>query len=955
MESINSQIIEKRIEENNYKLLGQVWVSDSDYDVLIKYVKNKVNNMVRFTIPKPDLMLSVALVQIAIRHYQDGKYWRCFQDEIGEKISSAKLNYIGQIYIKTIRMYGLLLLQREDNSSQMYVENIKAHAFVTNYYMQGFFEFAYAFFENNLFRELSENLSEDLEALSGFMETTLSINKDAIFSGGETRKAAKSYKLLKSTRAVFAQCDFHSLYAVFYPVLTLIDKYYYEGEVPVIPQNRFEVEFVEWCRNRQIEERKKHGYSSVIRRAYSHKPFIKIDIERELAMLVIPAQKFRNEECDGEAKVLITVNGYMETKSLELYKSFGIFISEEIKIPILDIFQEINVEISSFSKRTFHFLQNNYRIFNNSWESIPRFLKGHNYLLTKKTENVIWEHEEDLIDSTDVDTNWLYFSANITEDSICYVGKKPLSIIGEFSQEPIFDEIVENFQLLSSNGKNITVTRNHPGISFVVEKQKLNGTALIVNGIRYFVRNINEKTIYEWPENKQRMAVNIILENILSVEDGYYKILLDIPGENTKQVGEYILLRKFNCKLDKEMYIYTDKGHVTIKKDGHTVYFADETWMSVYENDVTAIFEFPITNESKYIEFILLLKGDSYTIRFPIHVFTYGFSPYKMNSEHIDYLWYTELGESLYLSIPGATNVCAYWGKQKQDKYYGEVIDNEMFRIDISEIVCKIKREYKCKWQYINLLYKDGNYRQLPLPAILRNIIVEPFFKFNYENGSMYMNLNIKGKADLYIDIKDYYTQEKIVADRMLVSGRNEFPELSVDGFYDLIPYMEEADEFGLDVVRTDLKYIRGVGCIDMNNLINCRLQIQNILFDEEELYLVYRYFVETTVKEADDVYVGGFFRVQLENGKENWATKKIFGKVRVNIYQKDEEIKFSLVMYSKDEEEWLTPYYDKERNFILGCDNKLLDATKDYDRFVSLDEDLTEYIVDTERLRRIR
>lgn len=955
MEAISSQIIEKEIKENNYKLLGQVSVSDSDYGKLVNYAKNKSHYIVASTIPKPDLVLSLALVQIAIKHYREGKYWRCFQDEIDEDISSAKLNYFGQIFAKTIKNYGLLELQRENNSSQMFVENIKAHAFITNYYMQGFYDFSYAFFENNLFRELSEDLSEDLESLSSFMRTTLSSNKDAISSDEETKKAAKSYKLLKSTRAVFAQCDIHTVYAIFYPILTLIDKYYYEYEVPAIPQNRFEKEFIEWCSNRQIEEQSKRGYLSVVRRAYSHKPYIRINIDCELATLVVPAQKFRGEDCDGEAKVSITINGQTETRSLELYKSFGIFISEEIEIPIPDIFEEIYVEISSLSNRRFHFFQSKYRIFNNSWESIPKFVKGHNYLLVKPTETVIWEHEEDLLDSTDVFADWLYFSANITEDSLCYVGNKPLSIIGEFSPEPIFDDCVENFQLFSSDDKVMKVTRSHPGISFIVEKQRLNGSALIVNKKRFFLKDIKEKNVYIWPDDQQKMAVNLLLGNILSVEDGHYRILLDIPGENTKQICEYILLRKFNCKLDNPKYIYAERGLLTIRKDKHMVYFIDENWINTYENEMTAIFEFPLTEKCKYVEFVLSLEDNPYTVRLPINIFSYGFSQNEMISQRLDYIWYTELGESLYLSIPGATNVCAYWCKEKKDKYYGEILDNDVFRIDISEIVHKVKEGYKYRYQYINLLYEEGRYRQLGLPVILRNVIVEPYFKLNYEDELMYMNINIKGNADLYIDIKDYYTQEIIVAGRKLKNGRNEFPELSAGGFYDLVPYMEEADEFGLDVVRTELKILRGVGYMDMNNLINCRLQIQNILFDEEELFLEYRYFVETTAKEADDIYLGGIFRVQLENGKENWSTKKIFGKVRVNIYQKDEEVKFSLVMYSKDEEDWLAPYYDRERHFILGCDNKLLDTTKDYDRFVSLDEDLTEYIVDTERLRRIR
>lgn len=953
-EGINSQCIEEEILKNKYKLLGQINIMDEDYQKLVKYARTRVHNMVIATVPKADLMLSLALVQIAIRHYSEGKFWRCFQDEIGEDFSSAKLNYVGQIFTKTLRTYNLFELHRENNSSQMYVENIKAHAFVTNYYMHGFFDFAYAFFENNLFRELSEDLGEDLVALSQFMETTLSSNRDDISIDGSARKASKSYRLLKSTRAVFAQCELQSIYSFFYPILLMIDKYYYEGEAPAFPQNRFEIEFLEWCRNKQILEKAKHENKSIIRRMYSHKPYLKVLVDDERTFLVIPPQKFRNDSCDGSAEVIVIINGYSETKELELYKSFGIYISEEIRIPIPDVFDGIEIIVHSLVDKRFRIPANNYRVFNNSWESLGKFSKGHNYLLVKKGIEVIWEEERDLLDSTDVYSLWQYFSAIITENSICYIGNKPLSIIGEFSFEPVFDEIIEEFQVLNDD-RMMKATRTHPGISFVVEKNRLNGTTLIINENRYFIRDIREKNMYEWPEDKEKMAVNIVLENILTEDEGFFDIKIDVPGENIKNVCEYLLLRIFNCKLNKEKYIYANNGFVTIRKGGHTIHFTEDDWKVAYENEETAVFEFPIYNESEYIEFALVVNTKPYSVRLPLNIFKYGFSLNELISDCPDYIWYADLGENLYIKLPGATRVCAYWGKEKTNAYYSDEIEENIFRIDVSEITRKVKEEYKFRWQYINLLYEENGFHRISLPPILRNVVVEPYFKFGCEDDILIMDINTKGNATLYLDVKDYHTREVVLSGRRLQEGKNLFQELDVHGFYDLVPYMEEEDEFGFDVEKTMLKPLRGVGYIDMDNLINCRFRIQNIIYEEELLSLGYVYLVETYSKEAEDVYIGRIFRVQLENGKENWSTKKIFGKVRVKIYQKDEELKFSLIMYSKNEEDWLCPYYDKARHYILGCDNKLLDLMTDYDRFIPLDEDLTEYIVDTARLRRLR
>lgn len=955
MSTISDKSIAETIKENGYKLLGQVSVTENDYARLIEYARSKVRYLFLASIPRADLMLSVTLVQIAIRHYQDGKYWKCFQDELNMELPSSQLNYIGQIFAKTIRYYGLFELKREDNSSQMYVENIKAHAFVTDYYMHGFFDFAYSFFENSLFRELSDDLSEDIEALATFMSSTLSNSKDAFSADGSGKKAAKSYKLLKSTRAVFAQASLQTVYSYFYPVLELIEKYYYDDAVPSVPQGRFETKFVEWCQNKESAEHFNQRKGANERRVISHKPYIKMDINGGFGFLVIPPQKFRNNEWDGTAYVSVTINGYSEKRNLELYKSFGIYISEEISIPIPDIFDEIEISIVSMSDKRFKFPKSSYRIFNSEWENVFKFSKGHNYLLAKHGIAIHWENEQDILDYTDEYKDWLYYSVIISDESLCYVGNKPISTIGEFSYEPVFDTVLEHFELISSTDKKLIATREHPGISFVLSKKKINGTILLINGIKYPVKNIKEKTAYDWPDDMNKTAVNIALENILPNTDQRYQVFLDVPGENTRKVCEYVLLRQFNCRLDKPKYIYSKEGYLSIKKAGHTVSFDEPTWAVDYENDGNVLYSFPITDNTTYVEFNLELNDEMLLVRIPVYVFKYGFSPNTMTCKKVDFIWYADLGESLYIYLPDAKDMFAYRGRNKASRCIAEEMEGNVFRIDISELIRTIKQEYKYCWQYINLEYIDGKVRQIPLPPILRNVVVDPYFKLSAEGNEVFMDVSLIGKADLRLTVKDYRSGETVIENRQINLGRNNFPELTASGFYNLFPSMEEADEFGFDVESTPLKPRIGVGCMDINNLVNCRLQIKDILVDEDSLSLSYRYLVHTFEKVGEDEYTGGFFRVEIKDGREDWLTRRLFGSAKIKVYQKDEELKFSLTMYSKDQEDWIPPYFDRQRNIILGCDNRLIYTAKDYSRFIPLEEDYTEYIVDLSKLRRIK
>ena len=69
---INNSYIIQKIKEDNVKLLGQIEVSDKEYDELVCYAKSKIINLYMPVIPVPDLVLSLALVQVAIRYYKDG-------------------------------------------------------------------------------------------------------------------------------------------------------------------------------------------------------------------------------------------------------------------------------------------------------------------------------------------------------------------------------------------------------------------------------------------------------------------------------------------------------------------------------------------------------------------------------------------------------------------------------------------------------------------------------------------------------------------------------------------------------------------------------------------------------------------------------------------------------------------------------------------------------------------
>lgn len=957
----NNQIADI-LRENNFKLLGQIEISEKDYIELIEFVSAKVKNMYMPTIPNADLMLSLALVQIAIRRYQDGRFWPCFEEEIGYSVPSARLNYIGKIFYKTIKQYNLFIPRMDDGDFQ-YVEYIKAHAFITNYYMQGFYDFSYAYYENNLFRQLnSESIEEDFEDLSSFMETTLKNKNDNIVETG-SNKAAKSYKLLKSTRTTFAICDANTIRKLFLPILKLIDNYFYDDEIPQISKNRYEEGFIEWCRIQDAKNNQKNEKNTRTRKEFSHKPYISVDVDKEFSHIVIPPQKFRDEDCEGHATAIIEVNGYTENIELDVYKSFGLYITEEKHIPIPSIFDSIDITIKTLSEKHYHIPASNYRIFDRQWKYRNRFDIGYNYILVRHGVPTKWENSQDEIDSYDGYRNWNYCSAIINEESIFYVGNKPISIIGEFSAEPIFERKVEHFSAFNKEGNEIVVSREHPAVSFVVEKEKLNGSVLTVNNIKYSVETIKEKICYDWPEDKRKLAISVPLNVILPMEDKQYDVLLDVPGEGNKKLCSYLLVKKFDCRFNKPRYTYDATAMLKIIKGDCLFDITDESWEVESESEKSITYTIPLDMSSEKAELILYLY-DEYKITMPIRVFKYGFSETSMKSQRDEYIWYTELKETLYVKLPGAKSVSAYYGKLDMSTFEGILIAPDTFRIDISEFVRKINEDSQVTYHYITLEYEDNAKRRLGLPVIYRQTVIKPYFKLFLDGEVPYIDVDIKGNSNVFVEIKTL-SGDMVVAKKPIANGKNTFPELSKDEYYNFHPFIEESGKFVFNTTREYMQPLSNVGCIDLDNLEKCELIIKTLSAEENILPLNYEYHLNLIKKEDEITYIGSLIgfkieshskngRARYEKDSEGKAVRKKLGKVHAFVTRIEDELNVSLQVFSYDDEDWYSMYYDKSTKSLVHIDDPVL-SSKEIDRFIELDEFSanTTFDIDISRIRK--
>ena len=618
---ITSSFLEEKLKKNSYRLLGQIEISDTEFEELKQYSVGRIRSLTSFV--SVDLELSVFLVQVAIREYKEGRYWPCLSEIVGEKLLPYKQNYLGQVFIKTVKLYDLFILEKKENGTQNFVENIKAHAFVTNWYLDGYFEFSQAYYENNLFRQIDEDIESDFGDLSSFMKTTLGGNGDTISERGTDTRVARSYRLLKSTRAVISQADPDLLKEIFYPTLKMIDGAFYDEMYPQ-GSDRFEKGFKKWHQSLDREAKAKgSAKGSGDRKLYSQKPYIILDRYDMSFSLVIPKQKFRSEECNGTASILITSNGKGTKHMLEIYKSFGIYISEEIKVPIDDAFGTISISISSEIDKDYVIPASQYRIFNTFWRQIRKFEVGINHFIVRKGKEVSFQGDSRIIDIYE-DEQWLCYDVIITKESVCFLDSLMLSVIGEFSQEPIFEQTISNFSVYSLEGSLVQAVRSHPAISFLVREEKFKGTVLEVNDQRYPLKSIESASIARWPQDESKFAVTLRLDegNIIQ-DDGYYVLRVNIPGESPRTLSKYLLLKRVNCRVSNNIYVYSDTGALTLYPDGHD-YNIDPSWEMKVFADGSEKYYFPLEDNMDHIDIELDLDNETFLLRSPLKVFAYG-------------------------------------------------------------------------------------------------------------------------------------------------------------------------------------------------------------------------------------------------------------------------------------------------------------------------------------------
>lgn len=935
------KMIKDIIKQYDYKLLGEILVEDGEYRELLSYVikviDKIVNKHVKFKGLNGDLVFALGMTQVTIRNY-NGSFWPDIEKAVGIHILAPYQREIGNLFIKTIREHNLFELRITGN--MQFAEIIKAHAYVTNNYMDGWFDFWDAYYEYSLYRQLSDFGDYDVQALREYMKASLKDNSDQITEINNLNgvKTKKSYRLLRSTRHVLAECDSTAAKELMEITLKMIDDYYYDFKLPDFQKGRFEKEFIKRCEKKQDQ-----NYSGrrkpIDRKLLSHIPYIYIYDSK--AYLIIPRQRFRKKEIDRNAVCNVCFGNTKQSINLTLTESFGMYASAQKSIDIPDVFDYIEVTITAKDKTVYN--KSLYRIFDSKMHSIPSLkIDAENMLIIKKGVPFSTVDKHDCLEyDPKRNTEWDTAFVNVTESTIINIGGKNIFASGKITRDPFFEKLRHDIVLYDTDNNKLKTTVSHPTIFLSVDKNKIAGTMLYINDKRFDGDSIIKHSKIEDNESvsENEVLLNIDVNNLVETKDDIYYIYADIPGEGRKKVCKYIILNELQCEFDKMYYTYDIEAVLSVKSS-FMVYNLDDR---VESDHIKNTHKFKTMIGSGISELELFIEM-SETIHFKMAIPVLGWGT---TDEDVfiskDELWYNDMQNTAFFNLPEfeAPSLCL--SNEKNISCRLERIHDCMYKANLNNIRDYIVNQSTRLKE--KLIVQSRNHRNIDIIRIVRRVYKDPEFYLieKDQNGNFVIDIEkIHGKADLYINVENTDNNVEVIKDQKLNEGLNYLKGLSEYDLYKIKPYMLEEGLF--EDERTELQFICPIGYYDRWELTGWRLRVRSVkTWECNRLVLNCKYYYDVYQHIVGRIYAGRLYAAY-KNADNTYTNVTISDMVCMSVnFTNKGWCGCSLSVYEDDIYNGKELYYNTQTNELVN--SYCLSEDELYDKkYIQLWNDSTEF-----------
>lgn len=915
-------------EINKKKLIGDITINDSAFEILMEYFKKKCNLIENSnTHIVKDIMFAVALVQIGIRYY-DGNFWKHVANILGKKKLNTNFQaWIGDSFVYTLMSYNKVILDKHDK-----VNNILMHGFVSDHYADEMFDFLFKYYNIDLERDLQRN---DKEMMNNLIEVIQ-----------RTDNSERTYLLVRQT-ANAIKVNIRGGKIRIRNLLKLIDKCFWENIIPVNPVSRLSILFNKWQESSDEFKLEYSKYNCLSDNSYRKKsyssPYIKCYFNDNKFKLILPAQLIKFEY-KNDVKWKIYTQSHQFTEDAYLYEAVTGYKTEgrELDIKNEDIFNEFKIELDCNEKciRFFKLKGDCIRFFDrdgNLLNSDNNLQSGQVYAFTRENEYVL--SEALILNEPAGNLVRNYFELE-KGDIVRLPDGKTISI-GKKIEEGLMQRKMLKDAYAKIDDEVIPIYREPPILLIKMQKKRAIGTVIQVNNKKY--RMFDEKAIMVNLNDRSKEVGYIInLKNYSCKDDGIYTIMVDVPNDKTKRFWKFILVNGITYEFQDSPYVFKSRGTINFNE----ALKIDAKDSNISKNCDENSFNFEVNPKNDYIEFIYEMKKQSVNLYFYVPVLKWSFNKDKWNIEKPMDIWYSDFPSYIYFKYPtdkltlSLDEKINYEDLQEQSVTYLKSKSKGIFICDVTRFKSWFGREKIKRCIFIDIKKTRIEF----LSIITRSLVADHTIRGDFKLNKLIGEFDIIGKANYYADIKYLEANETLQEKLLLNDGKFAIDSTLINGRYEVALYEEEEDDTGFGVSEYSFLNSFVYTMVNPYDLTGRSILIKSIKKSESSTYqrrLSCNYIIYglKRVKNSDDNnYSGNMIINSFHDSPINY-------KVNVKFYNLD-RLQYAYITYY-DGYDYIEFLFDTYKCIIVKEEEKGLKRAVKYRRYESIYPEDYVYVVE--------
>lgn len=549
--------------ERKICFIGDIQIDDAEYALLLEYTRFQLkNHAINAPGMKNSPLVAVALVQIGIRFY-DGSYWIHAEKELHTRLQGLSQRFLNETFQNTVQVYGLPILHEK-----YIVQNILFHGVVSNYYAKGLFELLLQYYQRDLERNLARNTPERMKMLLGALKKT-----QAEEEGKETdlvsrwiSGTSKAYKLNKHTLAAITEFPEVSGPRL-QKYVAWIDTAFWNHELPQGTGTRLTECFKTWAKTTQEFQ---DGYRTLPsaqkgpKKKYFQKPYLHLDRESNSLEIRLPQQILRPALGGGTVTWKITGEGFSDVCMCDTYEVFGGYETMAGSLPIPQRLGLLAIECVLCREEAvlsrFTLPAVSARFFDEDGDQANSLQAGVYSSITQPGEEL---RSAALLDNEALAEVHRWDFEFEDGDVVVLPDMGSLCVGGNYKEGLLQRGRVPYTACEKVSSSLLPVYQCAPEILLLVEEEKIDGSALYVNGKRYRLGECRFDRVRVAQLNKKSGVVLSTGQFPEIADHAVNYVALELPGATFARTPfAFALCEGLQVEFEDAPYIFAERGTI---------------------------------------------------------------------------------------------------------------------------------------------------------------------------------------------------------------------------------------------------------------------------------------------------------------------------------------------------------------------------------------------------------